>query len=79
MVDHSVVMAGAVVSEGAVLRDSVVLPGARIEARAHLDHSIVGVDARVGEGAVLSGLTVIGNGVVVQGGAHLDRARLPDN
>ena len=78
VVDHSVVMAGVTIGDDAVIRDSVILPGARLDPRVFIDGSVIGAGARVGEGAVLSGMTVIGDGYEVRAGAHLDGARLPE-
>ena len=77
-IERSVIMAGASVGAGAVLRDAVVLPGAVVESGARIDRSIVGPRARIGAGAVLSGLTVIGDDEVVPAGAHLDGVKQPD-
>lgn len=77
-VERSVVMAGAVVAEAAVVRGSVVLPGGVVEKGAQVEGSIVGPQARVGEGSSLTGLCVLGDGVVVEPGSHLDGVRIPD-
>jgi len=78
VVDHSVVMAGVRIGEHSVIRDSVILPGARLDPRVLIDGSVIGAGARIGEGAVLSGMTVIGDRYEVRAGAHLDGARLPE-
>jgi mannose-1-phosphate guanylyltransferase len=77
-VEHSVVMGGAEVADGVVLTGSAVLPEAVIEKGARIAGSIVGPGARVGEGATLTGLCVLGEGAVVEPGATLDGARVPD-
>jgi mannose-1-phosphate guanylyltransferase len=77
-VDHAVVMDGATVAAGAVLRDSVVLPGATVEAGAVVTGSIVGPSSVIGRGATLADLTVTGRGAVVEPGATLTGARVPD-
>jgi mannose-1-phosphate guanylyltransferase len=78
VVDHSVVMAGCRIGEYSVVRDSILLPGARLDPRVLVDGSVIGPDARIGEGAVLSGMTVVGAGLHVRAGAHLDGVRLPE-
>jgi mannose-1-phosphate guanylyltransferase len=69
--DHVTVHAGAVVER------SVILDGAVIGAGAVVRDSIVGTGARIGEGASISALTVLGDGYVVEAGAELSEARLP--
>jgi glucose-1-phosphate adenylyltransferase len=64
LVAHSVLAPGVVVHEGAVVRDSVVLHGAVIEARATVDCAIIDAGVRVGEGAV------VGEQRNSQGNAH---------
>jgi mannose-1-phosphate guanylyltransferase len=77
-VTHSVVGAGAIVSGGARVEDSVLLPGARVCTAAVIDGSVVGEGAIVAEGAhVLCG-SVVGDGEVVGRGTHLAGERVPD-
>jgi mannose-1-phosphate guanylyltransferase len=77
-VTHSVVGAGAIVSGGARVEDSVLLPGVRVCTAAVIDGSVVGEGAIVAEGAhVLCG-SVVGDGEVVGRGAHLAGERVPD-
>lgn len=71
----SVVGAGARV-EDATVSDSVILPGAVVHRGARVEGSIVGAGAVVGEGSVLTGLAVVGDGVRVEAGAHLDGVRI---
>lgn len=78
IVEHAVVMAGAVVGSGATVRDSAVLPGAEVGAGATVEGSIVGAGARVGERAVLRDLCVVGNGVVVDPGTEHAAVKIPD-
>ncbi|MCC5478749.1 sugar phosphate nucleotidyltransferase [Streptomyces sp. NPDC059680] len=61
----TVVGAGAVIGEGTVVEGSVLLSGARIDARVSLQRSVIGRHARVGRGSVL-------NAVVVGDGARID-------
>jgi mannose-1-phosphate guanylyltransferase len=78
MVDHSIVMAGARVAADAKLRDALILPGASVERGAEVSGSIVGPRSVVGRGASLTDLTVLGEDVVVEPGAQLSAARLPE-
>jgi len=77
-IDGSVVMAGARVDDGAVVRHAVVLPGAHIGADAVVDGSVVGAGAQVGDGARLLDLTVVGDDVVIPPGEQLSEARRPE-
>ena len=77
-VDRSVVMAGASVAAGAVVRDAVIISGATISADAVVEGSIIGPEAIIGERAKLTGMSIIGDGVVVEAGASLDGVRLPE-
>lgn len=74
-VRRSVVGAGARV-EDATVAGSVILPGAVVHRGAMVEGSIVGAGAVVGEGATLCGLTVVGDGVRIEAGAHLDGERV---
>jgi len=75
-VEHSVVGAGARVERDAVVRDSVLLPGALVRGGAIVEHSIVGERAVVGEDTRLSDLSVVGGGTTVDAGQQLVGARL---
>ncbi len=77
-IDHAVVMDGVEVGAGAQIRDAVVLPGAVIGAGATVVESVVGPGATVGERARLDGLTVVGADTVIEAGAHLTGARVPE-
>jgi mannose-1-phosphate guanylyltransferase len=78
-VEHSVVGAGAVVSGGARVEHSVLLPRVRVCSAAVVDGSVVGEGAIVAEGAhVLCG-SVVGDGEVVGRGAHLAGERVPES
>lgn len=69
--------AGAVVEPGAVLEDSVLLPGARVERDAHLVRSVLGHEAVAGRGARLTD-TVLGDGQLAPAGQRLDGAKIPE-
>lgn len=75
-VSRSVVGMDAVVGDGAVVIDSIVMAGARIGPGARVERSIVAFGAAIGDGAELDGC-VIGDGEVVAAGAHLDGVRQP--
>jgi mannose-1-phosphate guanylyltransferase len=77
VVEHSVILAGAIVEADAKVRDSVILAGATIASGADIRGSIVGPGSTVGAGASLADLTVLGEGVVVGPGTELTGARLP--
>jgi len=54
-VKHSVVSVGCTIGEGALVEDSVVMPGVVIEANAIVRHAILGEDSKVCKGAVVGG------------------------
>ena len=54
-VKHSVISVGAYIGEGALVEDSVVMPGVVIEANAIVRHAILGEDSKVCKGAVVGG------------------------
>ena len=54
-VKHSVVSVGCHIGEGALIEDSVVMPGVVVEANAIVRHAILGEDSKVGKGAVVGG------------------------
>ena len=54
-VKHSVISVGCFIGEGALVEDSVVMPGVVIEANAIVRHAILGEDSKVGKGAVVGG------------------------
>lgn len=74
VVDNSVVSDGVVVGSGAMIVDSVLLPGARVDAHAVLRNSIVA--GRVGSGATVDDC-VIGAGYSVGQGEVVSGQRLP--
>ena len=54
-VRHSIISVGCTVGEGAVVEDSVVMPGVVIESGAIVRHAILGEDSRVCRNAVVGG------------------------
>ena len=79
-VERSVLAAGAVVEEGAVVRDSVLLPGVRVQRGAVVERAVLDDGAVVAAGVHVGGgdgdLTLVGHGEEV--GSDLDAGgRLP--
>lgn len=70
-VRHSILSTDAVVDERAVVEDSVLLPGARVKAGAHVARAILGESSVVEEGVKLGSVdatkdtAVVGNDVVI--------------
>ena len=64
---------GAHVGSGAVVEESIVLPGATVESNALIRRAIVGWDATIGSGATVTGGSVVGSGAVVGSNTELDR------
>ena len=52
-IDFAVLFAGVYVAPGAVVKDSIVMPGARIEEGARVQYAIVAENSVVGAGAVV--------------------------
>lgn len=59
-VRHSVISLGCTVGEGALVEDSVVMPGVVIEPGAIVRHAILGEDSRVCRNAVVGGAFAAG-------------------
>ncbi len=80
-VDFSVLFAGVYVAPGAVVRDSIIMPGARIEEGAQVQYAIVAENSVVGANAVVGqrpedmenkedwGVAVIGPGCKLDAGS----------
>lgn len=72
---HSVLGMDCYIGEGAIVKDSVLLPGARIEDGAIVNRAILGESAVIKAGAVFGSedttqpIAVIGNSAVFEGGA----------
>ena len=88
-VTHSVLFAGSTVDEGATVKDSIVMPGARVESGAVVDHAIIGENSvvrpgcRVGEDlgatvriALVGENTVLPQDFVVKPGDQIDNDAL---
>ena len=54
-VSHSIISIDCTVGEGAVVEDSVVMPGVTIEPGAIVRHAILGENSRIGRNAVVGG------------------------
>ena len=54
-VRHSIISVGCTVGEGALVEDSVVMPGVVIESGAIVRHAILGENSRIGQNAVVGG------------------------
>lgn len=54
-VRHSIISTGCLVGQGALVEDSVVMPGAVIEPDAIVRHAILGENSRICRGAVVGG------------------------
>jgi mannose-1-phosphate guanylyltransferase len=78
-VERSVVMDGASVAAGAVVRNAVISTGASVRAGARVEGSIVGPNAVVGERAEITGMSMVGDGAVVEADLVLDGARIPES
>ena len=74
-VKHSIISTGCAVGKGALVEDSVVMPGVVIEENAIVRHAILGEDSRVCRGAVVGGafaegekkeISVTGKGVTIE-------------
>jgi len=59
-VKHSVISVGCTIGEGALIEDSVVMPGVVIEPNAIVRHAILGEDSKVCKGAVVGGAFAAG-------------------
>jgi glucose-1-phosphate adenylyltransferase len=81
-VSRSVLSTGVVVEPGAVVRDSVLLPGARVMAGAHVVRSVVDDGVVIGRNAVVGGdrdVTLVGLRVRVAEGQVISAgSRYPD-
>jgi glucose-1-phosphate adenylyltransferase len=89
-VDFSILFAGVHIAPGAVVRDSIIMPGARVEAGAVVQYAIVSENAVIGKNAVVGarpevfedkdrwGITVVGDEVKVGAGALVEPRAMID-
>lgn len=80
-IDFAVLFAGVSIAPGAVVKDSIIMPGAKVEEGAVVQYAIVSENAVIGKNAVVGarpedieekdgwGITVIGDNVKVGAGA----------
>ena len=77
---HSVISVGCTIGEGALIEDSVVMPGVVVESGAIVRHAILGENSKVCRNAVVGGafepnqkkkISVAGKGVVIEENAVL--------
>lgn len=76
-IDFSVLFSNVTVEEGAVIRDSILMPGAHVKKGAKVQYAIVGENAMIGENAIVGerpestenvenwGITVVGPNLTV--------------
>ena len=76
-VRRSVLGPGCRIGRNAVVEDAVVFSRAVIGNGATVRRSVIGASVVVGAAATVSGLSVLGNGVEVEGGTELDGVVLP--
>lgn len=81
--ESAVLFAGVKVARDAIVRDSIIMPGATVETGAQVNYAIVAEDAVIGKGAVVGarpehmsdvskwGVTVVAEGVRVGAGAKV--------
>ena len=89
-IDFAVLFAGVYVAPGAVVKDSIVMPGARIEEGARVQYAIVSENSVIGANAVVGerpeemenkddwGVAVIGRGCTVPPGAVVEPKAMVD-
>ncbi len=80
-VDFSILFANVDIEEGAVVKDSIIMPGTKVKSGAVVQYAIVAEDAVIEENATIGerpeamenlddwGVTVVGNGVTIGKGA----------
>jgi len=78
VVSQSVLERDVAVGDGSRVHGSLILPRAKVGAGAVVSCSIVGAGALVGDGATVEALSVVGDGVVIDPGAHVSGRRVPD-
>lgn len=94
-VKHSVLFAGVFIGKGSVVRDSIIMPNARIGMNAMIDHAIVGEGVVIGDNCIVgcgpmkdsrcapkvytTGITVIGEGIRIPSNVKIGRNVMVDN
>ncbi len=88
-VESSVIFANVTIGSGAVIKDSIIMPGAEVKAGAVVQYAIVGEDSVIGEGAVIGGrpeesdldswgIAVIGEDCVIKPGQVIKPKQMVD-
>lgn len=91
-IDFSVIFANVTVEEGAIVRDSIVMPGTVVKAGATVQYAIIGENAVIEEGAVVGkrpeemddlekwGVAVVGESITIGKGASVEpKAMISEN
>lgn len=91
-IDFSVIFANVTVEEGAIVRDSIVMPGTVVKSGATVQYAIIGENAVIEENAVVGkrpeemdnlenwGVAVVGEGITVGRGASVEpKAMISEN
>ena len=90
IVDFSVIFSGVIIEEGAVVRDSIVMPNTTIKKGANVEYAIVGQDCIVGENASIGvrpelmedksrwGVAVIGHDITINSGSVIKPKQIID-
>ncbi len=89
-IDFAVLFAGVYIAPGAVVKDSIIMPGSRIEENAIVQYAIVAENAVIGKGAVVGarpedienkdewGVAVVGAGCAIAPGATVPPKAMVD-
>jgi glucose-1-phosphate adenylyltransferase len=82
-IKHSIISTGVYIGEGAVVKDSIIMPYARIEKNSYIDNSIIAEGAVIGENCIIGRhtedmslyqeLTLVGENVNVPQGTIIER------
>lgn len=90
-VDFSVIFTNATIERGAVVRDSIIMPGATVKKGATVQYAIIAEDAVIGENAVVGerpeqtenlenwGVAVVGSGVAIGSGVVVPPKAMIEN
>ncbi len=88
-VEHSILFTGSTVESGAVVKDSIIMPGAHIGKNAHVIKAIVGENCTVGDNCTIGeidgedpgfneGIAVLGGGVAMPDSTHIAKGKMID-
>ena len=82
-IDFAVLFAGVYIAPGAVVKDSIIMPGTRVEENAIVQYAIISENAVIGKGAVVGarpedienkdewGIAVVGDGCIIAPGTSV--------